>query len=845
MAGSKQNEELYEQLNIVEKLKAAQKDLALGTNDTYNILKTINSLEQKMFDRAKKDLTENQLKKLNIQKAIHKLGKYIEDQSKTGITDADRFRKAVENIGKLRIKELDLTEKISDQDRLRNAKLELYNTLGLGKTVELFKKLNEQWKENPMLAILTIANKLLSDFLVIFKEVDGAAADFRINMGFVRSDTQILEKNVRAAYFNLAHTGVEAKNLYESFQAISKTIGTSQATTIDMAKDMSLMSVSLGVVQETSAEFSRTMGMVARNTMDSQKNITLFVSKLSAAAGTNLNEVMTDVMTATKASYQFLIKSPIALAKAAVEAKKMGTSIAEVAASAKILVNFTESVKDEMAASVLLGESINLQRARELSYRKDLAGLNKEILELAKKSRFEDLDPFQQEAVAKALGKSADELGKMLQADREMARIRSDGSLAKQVREYDKLKNANDALVKSTAESAREQLQLRSNLEATKSISLALRSIYRSMFQPLVDLAAEWLPKIASWISAINLHLGKWAGVGLGLVTIIGLIVGAKGLGKLASWATGGLGKSVGGMFRGISLGVSSFGSPNVIRGAVGMLLVATSLIPLAYALKLMEGVEWKTFGIMAASLGVLTLAVLALGGIMMIPGLNVALLAGAAALFILSVSLIPAAYAFKLFGEAVKILSDIDLLSVAGGLAAMVPPLFKLAMIVPFLGMMAAGMTLFGLSLRVIVGPVERMGVAASQLGMGLDKAVNALSRLAELKIGDTLAQFKDLSSTISNISKTVSEIPDIKIEKLQDIIVKAGEMGTAQAQKNNDEILLALQDIKMSVEMLRSSLEKGGIPANVHLDSQRMDSAMARALAFKGTLSPQPHYT
>jgi hypothetical protein len=54
MAGSKQNEELYEQLNIVEKLKAAQKDLALGTNDTYNILKTINSLEQKMFDRAKK-----------------------------------------------------------------------------------------------------------------------------------------------------------------------------------------------------------------------------------------------------------------------------------------------------------------------------------------------------------------------------------------------------------------------------------------------------------------------------------------------------------------------------------------------------------------------------------------------------------------------------------------------------------------------------------------------------------------------------------------------------------------------------------------------------------------------
>ena len=66
----------------------------------------------------------------------------------------------------------------------------------------------------------------------------------------------------------------------------------------------------------------------------------------------------------------------------------MGTSMTEAARSSSHLLNFSTSISDEMEASVLLGKSLNLQHARELAYKGDILGLNKEILNIAKQSRF-------------------------------------------------------------------------------------------------------------------------------------------------------------------------------------------------------------------------------------------------------------------------------------------------------------------------------------------------------------------------------------------------------------------------------------------------------------------------
>lgn len=843
MPDPKTIDDLKKELSIEERLKILAEERVVSTRTRKNLIGIINDIENNILDADLKR-TETQKKHLNIQKRISDQARKIISLYEDASTTTRKLRKEYEIFAELRNKELNLQRQISLEDKQKALRLEFFNVIGLKKSNDLINEFNENWKLSPMISVLALSVFLLKNLLEVFDKVDAAASDFRINMGFTRPATEEIEKNVRALYFQLAQSGVQAKDLYAAFQAVAQSVGSTQFTTNAMAGDIALMSAQLGVTAGTSAEFARVMGMMGRSTMDAQKDISIFTAKLSEAAGTNLNEVMNDVSNASKSGYQFLSRNPVALAKAAVEAKRMGTSLVEATKSADSLVRFTENVKSEMEASVLLGESINLQRARELAYRKNVAGLNKEILNIAKQTRFEDLDPFQQEAVAKALGKSADELGKMLQSDREMMRIRSDPSLAKQVANYDRLVAASDQLVKNTAANHRLQLSILSNQKAITTISIAWSAIWQRLLEGPVNLLTIVLPKIAEWLGEINYWTKGWSVALVGVAGILGLIVGSKLMGKLVGWVTKGIGKAIKSMMGDTAEGVGKFGKAEVLRGALGIAAIGVALIPFVFSMKLMQGLNWKTFGIAAASLGLLTAAVLGLGLIMESGVGTVAILAGAAALLIIGAAMIPFAFAAKIMAGAIKMLGDVDLVGIAKGLMALTVPLFTLATLTPFIPAIALGMAGLGLALRFIASPMERVGAAAANMGLGMEKTVNALSQMKDMGIVSIVQQFRSLANTITDVSRAVNDLPDIKLEKLQEVIVRATEFRLEGQEKSNEEVLKALDSIRAAVEALRASLEKGGISANVFVDSQRFDSATARALSFKGTLTPQPTF-
>ena len=835
MADNKLNDELRDNLDIVSKLKEALSNVTDEYAKESGLLDGINTIENQILNTTKK-LSEEQQKRKSLQNQINALGDEFNQKIKDTASNETRLHEIIEQIKNKRSEIFEINKNIALQEAFETQQQKLFNEIGLGKAVKYMEEFNELVRENPWAAVLSIVSGLLHVFKNIFVELDSAAADFRINMGFIRSDTSELEKNVRAAHFELYQTGVTAKELYGAFQAIGQSIGTSQATTNQMAKDMALMAVQLGVSEATSAEFAKTMGMMGKSTMDAQKDISLFTSRLSAAAGTNLNDVMGDVAAKSETTYRFFVRNPLALAKAAVEARKMGTSLNDAARSANDLIQFTTSVENEMKASVLLGESINLQRVRELAYRKDLAGVNREILAIAQKTRFEELDPFQQESVAKALGKSADELGKMLQADREMRRIRSDGSLAKQVAEYDKLVGSNESIAKSTAENARNNLMNLSNQQSLKAISLALKSIYQTMFQPLVDLATIVLPKIAGWLQSIHEATNKWVAMFVGLAGIVALVTGPILLGKLVGWIKTGIFKKFGLEVKEAGSALKGGFAEGLAKGAKNIEQVFKSVGNVIIRLGASIGrgigavIQYTLMGI-AAGLA-------ALGAVAAEAGLGLLVLAG------LAIVLIGFAYAAKLVAAALASLKDVDLLSIAAGLMAVGSASLLLIPVAPFLPLLASGFFALGIALRLAVGPMERVGIASMELGLGLTKTAAALEKIAGLSLIQVLSQFRNLATTISQISKEVNAIPDIKIEKIQDIITKSTGIAVQQAQKSDEEILAALAGIKTAVDALRNSMEKGGVAANVYIDTQKMDSITARTLAFKGTKTPQPAF-
>jgi hypothetical protein len=248
------------------------------------------------------------------------------------------------------------------------------------------------------------------------------------------------------------------------------------------------------------------MAILDRTTAGMKSNTLLFAAALSDAAGTPLKEIMGDISNATKNFYSYVSRSSLALIKAAVEAKRMGTTLESSAKSSTSLLKFTQSVKDEMEASVLLGDAINLQHARELSYRRDLAGLNKEILKIIKETNFESLDPFQQESVAHALGKSAAELSNMAQSERQIREMERNPALQKQLAAYKSMTAFTEARAEAEAKNLQTQLRTQSNQAAIASITASWNAI-------IARLAEFWLPKIETVLRVVSSLKGMFSGL--------------------------------------------------------------------------------------------------------------------------------------------------------------------------------------------------------------------------------------------------------------------------------------------------------------------------------------------
>jgi hypothetical protein len=107
--------------------------------------------------------------------------------------------------------------------------------------------------------------------------------------------------------------------------------------------------------------------------------------------------------------------NPKLIAKAVVETKKLGINMEIAANAAKGLLDFESSIENELSAELLTGKSLNLERARGLALNGDSVGAAKEMLaQVGSAADFQNMNVIQQEAIAKAVGMSTDDLANSL-----------------------------------------------------------------------------------------------------------------------------------------------------------------------------------------------------------------------------------------------------------------------------------------------------------------------------------------------------------------------------------------------------------------------------------------------
>lgn len=440
--------------------------------DYYNI--------QKEIEHANKNANDALLKQFGIRKDI----------SLNIIENLKHSRTLINVIKESKEKELEHYRKMVLESGAKREEMENFHK-GLVRQREDYEmqlKLLQNMRTAGWMPIVLVASKVWS----LFKSLDTAAWEFRKAMGMTRGPAEQIRKISERIAIDFMHVGVNAGDAYEAIVNLGKEMGSVHFVSSDLVKTTAILKAQLGVAADHSTGFFRAMASVSKSTMESQENMAYMTADLAAAAGVPLDSIMSDISKASGHTLTMMSRLPNQIMRSAIELKRMGTSLKDAANSSREILNFTDSVNAEMEASVLLGRSINLQHARELAYRRELEGSAKEILRLSNSINFENLDVFQQEAFARATGKSVDELMRMLQAERQMdaARNNSDPKIRAQVAAYEKLRDSNEAIAKASGENLKSMVQQKANQERMTSINAKLNQLWSKLseiFLPAVD----------------------------------------------------------------------------------------------------------------------------------------------------------------------------------------------------------------------------------------------------------------------------------------------------------------------------------------------------------------------
>ena len=230
-------------------------------------------------------------------------------------------------------------------------------------------------------------------------------------------------RNVAANAHALAvnnHSALEANN------QLNDAFGTSALLSADLIEGQVELTDVLGLQADEAAKISEFSVLQGKTQEEILKDIT----SQNKGLGNN-KKVIQEVAKTSGQLALFYQNSPGLIAKAVVQAQKLGMSLEQTKGISDALLDIESSLANEYEAEALIGKDLNLNRARQLALEGDVAGAAEEVLKNIKSSaEFSNMNRIQQDALAKSLGMSSDELAKSLLHQEKLSKL---GNKEKQI----------------------------------------------------------------------------------------------------------------------------------------------------------------------------------------------------------------------------------------------------------------------------------------------------------------------------------------------------------------------------------------------------------------------------
>lgn len=374
-----------------------------------------------------------------------------------------------------------------------------------------------------------------------------------LNVSREESDRMVMSMNKAARSIQ----GLTGADLQKGATMLAESLGTTAISSISTSKELAAQTKYLGISADEAAkqaEFTQATGQDVAKAGNAMRG-EVMLSNLRNKTGIKYQAIMKDVANTSNAAKLLMKGQGLSITQAAIEAKKLGTTMEGIANIGKSMLDFESSIANELEAELLTGGEINNEKARALALAGKTEELAKEVAKSGVLAKFEGAkNVLQQEALAKAYGMSKEEMADMVVKSKAMTAMGASDQKDLEKRYKTQLKIIDAA-------KASGDLAKAATLEAKLSESIGDGELERQMQnQTVAEKQAEAMLKMGEAMDKLNIILkpiaaafefiGKHVDIitkGLLLMTVL------MGPAKL-----GGMVKNLGNMFKGMSGKVTS-----------------------------------------------------------------------------------------------------------------------------------------------------------------------------------------------------------------------------------------------------------------------------------------------
>ena len=248
-----------------------------------------------------------------------------------------------------------------------------------------------------------------SKYQQTFKEV-------RAQLGSVFTDPQV-NNNVNKYFINLEGRAIRSNlsftELITTSQMLTDSFGVAASKAAQLSFDIADGAKAIGVQATTMATVMGNLQLVSDLTLEQSHQLSEQTALLAAQNDVAPQQIMRDIAESTEDMAKFSASGVKNFIKSAIQARKLGMSIKDVANTMDGLLNFEDSLNKELQASVMLGRRINLNEARRAAFAGDTAGAMEAVVKELGDIDLQGLDPLTLQAVAQSAGLSVTQLQKL------------------------------------------------------------------------------------------------------------------------------------------------------------------------------------------------------------------------------------------------------------------------------------------------------------------------------------------------------------------------------------------------------------------------------------------------